>query len=164
MDGTRKECLVRLKDDGAPIEQMVDHANRILRLFGPIEVRKSNPAFIISRTGVRLEDWNEEQRQASLDRLQASLSPVGYSRVLGALQTSDFLGELCNAKSILNRYSYQFTLYGKLSTTEPWGFSVFGHLSVNIVAVGKQTTMSPIFLGRSVNSGTWTLSRNLSPW
>lgn len=67
----------------------------------------SNPEFIIYRTGVRLEDLNEEQRQAIFDLLRASLSPVGYSRVLGVMQTNDFLGELCNAKTILNRYSYQ---------------------------------------------------------
>ncbi|KAB8204013.1 hypothetical protein BDV34DRAFT_214141 [Aspergillus parasiticus] len=164
VDGTRKEGLFHLEDEGAPVEQMVDRANRILQ-FDPLELQKfsheidsdnwrkwSNPEFIIYRTGVRLEDLNEEQRQAILDLLQASLSPVGYSRVVGAMQTNDFLGELCNAKSILNRYSYQFTLYGKPSTTEPWGFSLFGHhLSLNIVTVGKQMTVSPIFLGAEPN-------------
>ncbi|KAL4747944.1 hypothetical protein BDW72DRAFT_206021 [Aspergillus terricola var. indicus] len=165
VDGTPKKNLFSLEDEGAPVEQMIDRASRILQLFDPSEVQEfshpidsenwrkwSNPEFIIYRTGVRLEDLNEEQRQAILDLLQASLSPVGYSRVLGAMQTNDFLGELCFAKSILNRYSYQFTLYGKPSNTEPWGFSVFGHhLSVNIVVVGKQMAVSPIFLGAEPN-------------
>ena len=54
-----------------------------------------------------MEDLNDDQRKAILDLLQSSLSPSGYRRVLGAMQTNDFLGELCDAKSIMNRYSYQ---------------------------------------------------------
>ncbi|KAL5041111.1 hypothetical protein BDW71DRAFT_213387 [Aspergillus fruticulosus] len=165
VDGTRRENLFSLADEGAPIEQMVDRANSVLQLFDASEVQKfshevdsenwrkwSNPEFIIYRTGARLEDLKQEQQQAILDLLQASLSPAGYARVLGAMWTNDFLGELCHAKSIMNRYSYQFTLYGKPSTTEPWGYSVFGHhLSVNIVAIGRQMTVSPIFLGAEPN-------------
>lgn len=56
---------------------------------------------------MRMEDMNEKQRIAILALLEVSLSTTGYRRVLGAMQTNDFLGELCNAKTILNKYSYQ---------------------------------------------------------
>lgn len=54
-----------------------------------------------------MEDMNEKQRKAILGLLEVSLSPAGYRRIIGAMQTNDFLGELCNAKTILNKYSYQ---------------------------------------------------------
>ncbi|KJK68131.1 Protein of unknown function DUF3500 [Aspergillus parasiticus SU-1] len=40
VDGTRKEGLFHLEDEGAPVEQMVDRANRILQLFDPLELQK----------------------------------------------------------------------------------------------------------------------------
>jgi hypothetical protein len=67
----------------------------------------SNPEFIIYRNGIRLEDLAENQTQAILALVQASISETGYARVVGAMQTNEFLGELCNAKPILNKYSYQ---------------------------------------------------------
>jgi hypothetical protein len=46
----------------------------------------------------------------------------------------------------------RFSLYGKPSLTEPWGYSLFGHhLSLNIFVLGKQITASPIFLGAEPN-------------
>jgi hypothetical protein len=39
--------------------------------------------------------------------VQASTSSTGYSRIVGAMQTNEFLGALCGAKTILNKHSYQ---------------------------------------------------------
>ncbi|CAI7596283.1 unnamed protein product [Penicillium glandicola] len=181
-NGTRKENLFSISDEGAPLEQMFDQVTRVRDLFTSTELEKfsheiesdnwrkwSNPEFIIYRTGMRVEDMNEEQRNSILALLEVSLSPAGYRRVLGAMQTNDFLGELCNAKAILNKYSYQFTLYGEPSLTEPWGFSVFGHhLSVNIVVVGKQMTLidsgpdNGVRILDSVGSLPLTLMQSLS--
>lgn len=81
---------------------LLKHADRSLR-------RKwSNPEFIIYRTGVRLEDLHEDEVQAILDLVRESTSATGYSRILGAMQTNEFLGQLCNAKPILNKRSYQY--------------------------------------------------------
>lgn len=113
----------------------------------------SNPEFLIYGTGVRLENLHENQIQAILALVQASTSSIGYARIVGAMQTNEFLGELCNAKPILNKHSYQFSLYGKPSVTDPWGYSLFGHhLSLNIFVLGRQITASPIFIGAEPNA------------
>lgn len=67
----------------------------------------SNPEFLIYRTGIRLEDLDEIKVQAILALIEASVSLSGYTRIKGAMQTNEFLGELCNAKKILNKHSYQ---------------------------------------------------------
>ncbi|QKX55720.1 uncharacterized protein TRUGW13939_02817 [Talaromyces rugulosus] len=164
-DGKLRENLFELADEGAPVDQMVVCANRMIDLFTPTKLgqfcheidsdnwRKwSNPEFLIYSTGIRLEDLHENQIQAIMDLVQASTSSTGYSRIVGAMQTNEFLGALCGAKTILNKHSYQFSLYGKPSLTEPWGYSLFGHhLSLNIFVLGHQITTSPIFLGAEPN-------------
>ena len=50
---------------------------------------------------------SEDKVQAILRLVQTSTSPMGYARVVGAMQTNEFLGDLCNAKTILNKGSYQ---------------------------------------------------------
>lgn len=68
------------------------------------------------------------------------------------MQTNEFLGKLCNATTIMNRRSYQFTLFGTPSPTQPWGYSLFGHhLSLNIAIRGKQMAATPMFLGAEPN-------------
>lgn len=51
---------------------------------------------------------SEDKVQAISALVQASTSPTGYARIVGAMQTNEFLGELCNAKKILNKGSYQY--------------------------------------------------------
>jgi len=50
---------------------------------------------------------NKEQVQAILALVQASTSSTGYIRIVGAMQTNEFLGELCNAKTTLNKHACQ---------------------------------------------------------
>ncbi|KAL3481303.1 hypothetical protein BJX99DRAFT_253606 [Aspergillus californicus] len=164
-DAKLRENLFQLADEGAPVEEMVTCANRIMSLLSPTDLAKlshdidsdewrkwSNPEFIIYSTGVRLEDMDEDTVQAILALIHASTSPEGYSRIMGAMQTNEFLGELCNAKTIMNSRSYQFTLYGTPSLTEPWGYSIFGHhLAFNMFVLGKQIVASPIFIGAEPN-------------
>lgn len=112
----------------------------------------SNPEFLVYRTGLRLEDLDAAKVQAILALIQASTSSEGYTRIIGAMQTNEFLGTLCNATTIMNRRSYQFTLFGAPSLTQPWGYSLYGHhLSLNIVIRRKQMTATPMFLGAEPN-------------
>jgi len=46
----------------------------------------------------------------------------------------------------------RFSLYETPSTTKPWGFSLNGHHScLNVFVLGKQMTISPVFIGAEPN-------------
>lgn len=82
------------------------------------------------------------------DLLRTSFSEKGYAKVYGCCLTNDFLGHLVNGKKVLNEHSYNFRLFGKPSTTEPWGFTFFGHhLCVAVVFQGKRMAIGPTFMG-----------------
>ncbi|KAL4806518.1 hypothetical protein BDV18DRAFT_152034 [Aspergillus unguis] len=164
-DGKKREDLFKRVDEGAPVDEMVARANRITALLSPSELHQvsnqidsenwrkwSNPEFLIYRTGIRLEDLSEDKVQSILSLIRASTSSAGYTRILGAIQTNEFLGRLCNATTIMNRGSYQFTLYGQPSVTDLWGYSLFGHhLSLNVFVRGRQMVITPMFLGAEPN-------------
>jgi hypothetical protein len=67
----------------------------------------SNPEFLIYRTGIRLEDLPETTVSAIHALLRASTSEAGYARLLAAMKTNRFLGDLCKAVGIMNERSYQ---------------------------------------------------------
>ena len=67
--------------------------------------------------GIRLEFIEQGKRDLVLDLLRFSLSPGGFEKALGAMRTNEFLGELVNAKPILNGYSYQHALPALVSST-----------------------------------------------
>jgi hypothetical protein len=83
--------------------------------------------------------------------LKASLSSAGYAKAAGCTYTNAFLGELVNGRKVLNEHSYNFRLFSPTSgpsTTEPWGWSFFGHhLCLNVVFVGRRMVIGPTFMG-----------------
>ncbi|KAJ5686967.1 hypothetical protein N7536_009586 [Penicillium majusculum] len=164
-DGHRKEGLFSRADEGAPIEAMVTAAREIQAVLSEEELdavnydidsdswRKwSNPEILIFKYGLRLQTLTTRKIEAILKLVEASLSESGYQKVTAAMEMNHYLGELVNAAPILNRYNYQFALYGTPSTNKPWGFSLAGHhLCIHIFVLGKQMTISPIFLGAEPN-------------
>ena len=62
------------------------------------------------------------------------------------MRTNAFLGELVNAPLVMNQYSYNFSLFGEPSRTQPWGWSLFGHhLCLNCFVLNQQMVLSPDF-------------------
>ncbi len=60
--------------------------------------------------------------------LQATLSPEGYEKAVGAMRVNGFLGELVKSPAVMNEFIVQLVLFGDgPSTTRPWGFSFYGH-------------------------------------
>lgn len=106
-----------------------------------------------STGGIRLDETTAEIQQAIHAVLEASLSPEGYKKAVGCTLTNEFLGELVNGLSVLNRHSYNFRLFlpestKKPSTTEPWGWTFFGHhLCLAVVFVGGSMVIGPTFMG-----------------
>ncbi|KAJ9659583.1 hypothetical protein H2198_002996 [Neophaeococcomyces mojaviensis] len=164
-DGVKRPNLFTLQDEGAPTHQVVDAANRLLETLDEDEKSKvsfgldsekwrcwCNPEFIIFDNGLRLERLTLNKQSLIMDVLKASLSEEGFRKVQGAIRTNVFLGELCNARGILNAGSYFFMVFGTPSVTEPWGMLFFSHhCCLNFFFLGRQMTISPYFIGAEPN-------------
>ncbi|EXJ68784.1 uncharacterized protein A1O5_07715 [Cladophialophora psammophila CBS 110553] len=141
-DGHKKENLFHLEDENAPTAEINLTDRR----------KWSNPEFIIFDVGVRLDQLSEHERKLVMKLLRSALSKEGYEKVLGAIQTNAFLGELCESRAILNDCSYFVMIFGTPSVTTPWGFAFFGHhTSLNFFFLAKQMTISPVFIGAEPN-------------
>ncbi|KKA29337.1 hypothetical protein TD95_001948 [Thielaviopsis punctulata] len=164
-DGFVRPGLFKLQDEGVPIQHIVDTTQTLLRELAengtplaPLHIDSpewrtwSNPEFLLSAKGVRLEELPDALRQRSLAVLQSFLSPEGYAKALGAMRINGFLGELVQAPAICNDWSYNLVLFGAPSTTAPWGLSFYGHhLCLNVVFYQRQMVLSPWFTGAEPN-------------
>lgn len=84
--------------------------------------------------------------------LKLTLSPEGYDKAVSAMRINHFLGELVNSPAVMNEFSYNFVLFGRPSTTRPWGWSFYGHhLCLNIFLYKGQIVASPWFTGAEPN-------------
>lgn len=144
---------------------MVDAAEKLLSIATP-EQKKAitlnvdaeqwrawmNPEIYISRHGVRLEEISDELVAAIHTLLRASLSEAGFYKAHGCMKINHFLGEVVNGRKVLNVKSYNFTLFGTPSTTEPWGWQLFGHhFDMNCFVIGTQMVVTPVFMGAEPN-------------
>lgn len=108
--------------------------------------------FLLRPFGLRLEEIPEELALSILAVVEATFSTEGYQKALGAMRVNHFLGELCELTSIMNKYSYNFLLFGTPSTTEAWGWSLYGHhLCLNVFLKGTHISISPTFTGAEPN-------------
>jgi hypothetical protein len=93
--------------------------------------------------------------------IEESLSPEGYQKALAAMRINHFLGELVKLPQIMNKYSYNFLLFGTPSTSlsSPWGWLLYGHhLCLSVFFKGPQVVISPTFTGAEPNiidAGEW---------
>ena len=164
-DGSKIPDLFALEDESAPVQAMASAAEQLLRkatdeqrrrMCYPLDAdawRKwSNPEFYVNETGIRLEE--ERGLVDAVTRVvRASLSERGYRKFCDVRTMNGFLGQMCNARGVMNELSYNFSLYGRPSTSEPWGWQIFGHhLVFNCLVIGRQMVLSPCFLGAEPNS------------
>lgn len=135
-DGKIIPDLFPIQDEGMPMEEITAAANHLLSLVDQHQKQAllyhidspewrtwSNPEFLLSDKGLRLEDVSSQIRDAILKVIQTTLSPEGYQKAVAAMRINHFLGELCKCTSICNENSYNFVLFGTPSTTAPWGIS-----------------------------------------
>jgi hypothetical protein len=157
--------LYTLADEAAPTGAMVEAAHVVLAVASDVERNRlrfavdapqwrmwSNPELYFDRFGLRLDELGHALREAILGLLHASLSAKGYAKARGAMRTNGFLGELVNAPRVMNEFSYNFSLFGEPSLTEPWGWNLFGHhLCLNCFVLNRQMVLSPDFVGAEPN-------------
>ncbi len=148
-----------------PTAAMVEAANAFLAPLTPEQTDRvsyaadavewqswSNPEFMIHDTGLRLELQPEDVREAALELVRASLGPEGYRQIRTLMRINGFLGELNDLTSVMNEFSYHFALYGEPSSTEPWGWQLFGHhLATNCFVMGDRFDLTPTFMGAEPN-------------
>jgi hypothetical protein len=91
-------------------------------------------------------------RQAILELVRASLSAQGYDKTRDVMRLNRFLGELVGNTRVLGEWSYNFSLFGEPSASEPWGWQLMGHhLALNCLVLEGQMVLSPTFLGAEPN-------------
>ncbi|EUC40257.1 hypothetical protein COCMIDRAFT_41388 [Bipolaris oryzae ATCC 44560] len=144
-DGVVRSGFFPLQDEGVAVPEIAVVAQELLPL---LDESWSNPEFLLSDKGMRLDEVALAIRTASLKLLEHTLSPEGYQKALGAMRINGFLGRLVNAPRICNDLSYNLALLGTPSLTSPWGFSFYGHyLCLNILLYRNQIVVSPCFTG-----------------
>lgn len=112
----------------------------------------SNPEMYFSRYGLRLEEVSESIAESVLGVLQATLSAEGFTKAKNAMLMNEFLGQLVNGRKVLNKYSYNFLLFGNPSGEHPWGWSLYGHhLCMNTFLYNGFITIAPVFIGTEPN-------------
>jgi hypothetical protein len=161
-----RDGLFDIQDEGVPIANITEAAQAVLNSLDEQQRTKvcfhidspewrtwSNPEFLLSDKGIRLDEITAELRDEVLHVLETSLSREGYQKALGAMRVNHFLGELVQTPTIMNEFSYNFALFGTPSTTRPWGFSFYGHhLCLNLFFYRSQIVCSPWFTGAEPNT------------
>jgi hypothetical protein len=77
------------------------------------------------------------------------------------MRINHFLGEVVKLPQIMNKYSYNFLLFGSPSASppSPWGWLLYGHhLCLSVFFKGPQIVISPTFTGAEPNiidAGEW---------
>ncbi|CAK7204958.1 hypothetical protein SEUCBS139899_007720 [Sporothrix eucalyptigena] len=165
-DGIVRPDIFKLQDEEVPIDDIVAAAmdvvagcddKQLIRLSYHIDSHEwrtwSNPEFLLSDKGIRLDEISSELRTKVLAVLKSTLSPEGYEKAIGAMRVNGFLGDLVESPAVMNEFSYNFVLFGKEpSTTRPWGFSFYGHhLCLNVFLYKSQMVLSPWFTGAEPN-------------
>ena len=80
--------------------------------------------------------------------LRASMSQHGYELSRDVMKLNRFLGDLVGGPAVMGEWSYIFCLFGTPSTSEPWGWQLFGHhLVLNCFVLGEQMVLTPAFWG-----------------
>lgn len=164
-DGTIRPGLFKLQDEDVPVPEIATAAQYLLSLLNEDQRKRisyhidsperrswSNPEFLLSDKGIRLDEVDVNVRDAALKILERTLSPEGYQKALGAMRINGFLGRLVQAPRICNEYSYNLVFFGRPSATGLWGFSFYGHhLCLNVLLYQNQIVVSPCFTGAEPN-------------
>jgi len=100
------------------------------------------------RQGVSMKEMTEAQNKAAFGLLSASLSARGMTLTRNIMKLNETLAELSDDHEFLGEWFYFFTVMGKPSATEPWGFQFDGHHAIiNYFVRGDQVVMTPYFTG-----------------
>lgn len=109
----------------------------------------------IVRKGPTFHDFNDEQKQAAMALLRASLSAEGFRKTKEIIELENILLELESGKFKMpdgtgrDALNYHFCVFNDPATEQFWGWRFEGHhISFNFVgSKGKIVASTPSFLG-----------------
>jgi hypothetical protein len=103
------------------------------------------PLSMAERRGLRLADLTSTQRAAVMAVLSATLSKVGYEKILGIMDGDEVLKRDSKGRGPpFGRDEYVVSFLGKPSATAPWMLQFGGHhLALNVTIVGEEGVMTP---------------------
>jgi hypothetical protein len=100
------------------------------------------------REGVSMREMTVSQRNAALGLMRASLSAKGFELTRNIMRLNETLAELINDHLVDGEWAYYFTIMGKPSAVEPWGWQFQGpHAIINYFVLGDQVVATPLFFG-----------------
>jgi len=103
---------------------------------------------LYKREGVSIKEMTQLQRKLAFQLMQKALSAKGLKLSKDIMKTDQTLRELNNGDPRYDEELYFFTIMGKPSMTEPWGWQIDGHhLVINYFILGDQVVMTPVFMG-----------------
>ncbi len=103
---------------------------------------------LYTRQGVSLREMTAPQREAAMALMRTSLSATGLALSQAIMKTDQTLREINADPLSYDEQLYFFTVMGRPSATEPWGWQIDGHhLVVNYFVLADQVVMTPVFMG-----------------
>jgi hypothetical protein len=121
---------------------------RTLYPVDDIEWRKWMNQHFYLRQGISLGEMTAAQRDAAFGLMRASLSGKGFELMGNVMRLNETLAELTGDHEFLGEGLYYFTIMGKPSPNEPWGWRLDGHHAIiNYFVLGDQVVMTPHFFG-----------------
>lgn len=159
-DGNVRPGLFPIQSTGVSTEPVRHAAEKFIgsmsaqqrsKLLFPIddpEWRKWMNQHFYIRQGVSFKEMSDLQREAAFGLLRASLSARGVQLTRNIMKLNETLAEMTGDHEGLGEWLYFFTIMGKPSATEPWGWQLDGHhCIINYFVLGDQVVMTPHFTG-----------------
>jgi hypothetical protein len=119
----------------------------------------SNVHPFLMRHGLCLDYMTERSREAALSLMEASFSAAGYKEARDVMRLNYTIGEITNRLGEeYNEYGewlYWVSFFGDPTADGPWGWQIDGHhLIINVLILGDQVVMSPVFMGSEPTHAT----------
>jgi Protein of unknown function (DUF3500) len=160
-DGKVVPGLFPIQKTGVPTHPIRAAAEKFLASLSPeqrantlfpgdsVEWRKwSNIHRTLMRHGIPLFEMTSGQRDLAFALLKESLSAQGFATARDVMRLNETVMEMTGRLDEYGEDLYWFSIMGKPSATEPWGWQLDGHhLNLNTFVLGDQMVMTPSFLG-----------------
>lgn len=102
----------------------------------------------VFRHGLVLESLTQQQREAALSIVSATLSSRGYQQARDIMRLNGLLIEITKSPDEYGEWPYWFSIFGTPSSSEPWAWQIDGHhLNLNCTVFPDRIVLTPSFMG-----------------